>query len=66
MAVLQERSQRAVRDLSGRVEGERAAFRGLAADVKSHLRALPEVATAAIGAVQVKGLIECFVKNDEQ
>lgn len=53
LEALQERTRCAVRDLADRAEGERAAFRRLAADMKNHLRALPEVATAAIGAVQV-------------
>ncbi|CAM9840016.1 unnamed protein product, partial [Ectocarpus fasciculatus] len=58
----QERSQRTVRKLASRVEGERIAFRGLTVDLKSHLKALPEAANAAIRAVQsrldgVNGLV---------
>ncbi|CAM9259276.1 unnamed protein product [Ectocarpus sp. 12 AP-2014] len=52
----QERSQRTVRKLASRVEGERAAFRGLAADVKRYLKALPEAATAAIRASRLDGV----------
>ncbi len=54
LKALQEQSQRAVRELAGRMEDEKAALRGMAAEVKSHLKALPEVATAAISSVQVR------------
>ena len=47
-----EQTRRAVRDLAARMESERAAFRGLEAQVKGHLKAMPEVASAGIGAVQ--------------
>ena len=54
LKALQEQSRQAVRQLAGRVESEREVFRGLVADVKGHLKALPEVATAAIGMVQAR------------
>ncbi|CAN0075535.1 unnamed protein product, partial [Pylaiella littoralis] len=66
LSALQEHSQRAVRDLAGRVEGEKAAFRGLAADVKNHLTALPEVATVAIGASRLSEVEGRMVKVREQ
>lgn len=54
MLVLQANSQRAVRELAEQVAYERASFRRLAAEVKNRLRALPDVATVAAGAVQVR------------
>lgn len=54
MKAHQKQSRGAVRDLAARMEGERAAFRGLQVEVKGHLRAMPEVASAAIGAVQAR------------
>lgn len=53
LTALQARSRRALRELADRAKGERVAIQGLAAGVTSHLRALPEVAVAAVGAVQV-------------
>eukprot|EP00752_Nemacystus_decipiens_P008634 g7710.t1 len=52
LKALQEQTRRAVRDLTARMESERAAFRGLEEQIKGHLKAMPEVASAAIGAVQ--------------
>eukprot|EP00903_Cladosiphon_okamuranus_P012052 g11316.t1 len=49
-----KQSRRAVRDLTARMASEIAAFRGLQAEVKGHLRAMPEVASAAIGVVQAR------------
>lgn len=53
LTALQARSRLALRELADRAESDRVAIQGLAAGVKSHLRVLPEVAAAAVGAVQV-------------
>lgn len=57
LVALQEGTRRAVRALTKRVASERSAFRTLSADVKNQLRALPDVTSSAVGALQVSRVI---------